>query len=143
MNEDTMTPPITLLLSKKEALILQLLTSTGEMYGLDMVKASRGALKRGLIYSTLSCLIAIDCVEWRREEQPDSVSGVTRLLYKHTPQGARAYATHSHTNPARDSRPIDGVSWWRLAQVVAAGVLMAPRVRTGALDPDSTTHEGS
>ena len=41
-------------LSRKEALILALLTNGGrEMFGLEMIEVSNGELKRGTIYVTL------------------------------------------------------------------------------------------
>jgi len=41
------------MLAKSEALILDLLTSNGASYGLQLVDGSSGALKRGGIYVTL------------------------------------------------------------------------------------------
>ena len=40
-------------LSPKEMLTLEMLISNGEMFGLEMVEASEGELKRGTIYVTL------------------------------------------------------------------------------------------
>jgi hypothetical protein len=40
-------------LSAKESLILDLLAHRGELYGLQLVAASRGRLKRGTVYVTL------------------------------------------------------------------------------------------
>lgn len=131
MHEDTVTLIPIPRLSKKEALILQMLINTGEMYGLDMIKASRGALKRGTLYTILCRMLDDGHVESRREEQPDSVSGVRRLLYTHTPQGTRAYATHSHLNPARDAW-----RWWRTQQTLVE-VAWGERVRIVDLGPDS------
>jgi hypothetical protein len=37
-------------LSRKETLILEMLLGKGEMFGLEMVEASAGGLKRGTIY---------------------------------------------------------------------------------------------
>lgn len=41
------------MLAKSEAVILDLLTSEGACYGLQLVEGSNGALKRGGIYVTL------------------------------------------------------------------------------------------
>jgi DNA-binding PadR family transcriptional regulator len=40
--------------SSKELVVLELLAAAGELYGLQMVEASEGTLKRGTIYVTLS-----------------------------------------------------------------------------------------
>jgi DNA-binding PadR family transcriptional regulator len=42
-----------MLLAKSEHLILEVLATRGPCYGLELVKASRGRLKRGSIYVTL------------------------------------------------------------------------------------------
>jgi PadR family transcriptional regulator len=42
-----------MLLAKSEQLILEVLASRGPCYGLELVQASRGRLKRGGIYVTL------------------------------------------------------------------------------------------
>jgi len=72
-------------LSGKETLILELLCNTTEMYGLEMVKVSRGRLKRGTIYVTLN----------RMEEKGyiDSYEGEDgKRLYKVTGHGSRVLA---------------------------------------------------
>jgi hypothetical protein len=43
-------------LAKSEAVILDLLASRGSLYGLQLVDASKGALKRGGIYDPLGRL---------------------------------------------------------------------------------------
>lgn len=40
-------------LSEKQALVLDLLTAHGDSYGLELVRASDGRLKRGTVYVTL------------------------------------------------------------------------------------------
>lgn len=42
-----------MLLAKSEYLILDILASRGPCYGLELVQASRGRLKRGSVYVTL------------------------------------------------------------------------------------------
>jgi DNA-binding PadR family transcriptional regulator len=41
-------------MSRVQAAILQLLAQRGRMYGMAIVEASRGAIKRGTVYVTLS-----------------------------------------------------------------------------------------
>ena len=78
-------------LSPKETLILEQLIGAGssEMYGLEMVRASNGALKMGTIYVTLARLEDKGFVESHREDDPKQT--VPRRLYKITGAGRRIY----------------------------------------------------
>jgi DNA-binding PadR family transcriptional regulator len=76
-------------LSAKEALILQMLVEKGEAYGLGMVHESKGDLKRGTIYVTLSRMEDKGFVESRREELPAGVPGAPRRIYRASGHGAR------------------------------------------------------
>ena len=71
-------------LAGSESLILQLLSARGECYGLELVEASKGRLKRGGIYVTLG----------RMEEKGlvrSSAADAGRRLYRPTALGARAH----------------------------------------------------
>ncbi len=68
------------------------LLSDGEKYGLELVRESRGSLKRGTIYTTLSRMQDKGLVESRSEDKPDHVPGIPRRLYRPTPDGARLLA---------------------------------------------------
>lgn len=76
-------------LSAKETAILELLVVRGEAYGLEMVKASQGRLKRGTIYVTLNRMEEKGYVESRKEPVQDGQQGPPRRLYKATGHGAR------------------------------------------------------
>lgn len=76
-------------LSKNEAVILSLLISERELYGLEMVKKSEGKLKLGTIYLTLSRMEEKGYTTSRKELVPTQV--VPRRLYKITSMGARIY----------------------------------------------------
>jgi PadR family transcriptional regulator, regulatory protein PadR len=76
-------------LSEKEAIVLQLLNDGSEMFGLQMVEASRGALKRGTVYVTLGRMEAKGLVTSRVEERHPSAIGLPRRLYQSTAEGAR------------------------------------------------------
>ncbi len=78
-------------LSGKEYLIMNLLIgSRGEMYGLQLVEKSDGALKRGTIYVTLSRLEEKGYISSKKEpEQPGVAS--PRRLYKPTGLGAKVF----------------------------------------------------
>lgn len=78
-------------ITKTEALVLQQLASAAgsELYGLEMVKASDGALKMGSIYVILDRLQRKGFVESQREELPLDAQRPPRRLYKITGTGAR------------------------------------------------------
>lgn len=73
-------------LSAKEALILSLMRS-GEMYGLELVGASDGALKRGTVYVTLGRMEGKGFITSRVEDSTPPGGGLPRRLYKATPLG--------------------------------------------------------
>jgi len=70
-------------LAKSESVILTLLAARGDAYGLELVEASRGKLKRGGIYVTLGRMEEKGLVSSRAGE-----SG--RRLYKPAALGERA-----------------------------------------------------
>jgi PadR family transcriptional regulator len=94
-------------LSAKESLILELLGRGDELYGLQLVAASKGRLKRGTVYVTLGRMEAKGYVTSRAEDAPDGAGGLPRRLYEATPQGLRvmkAWSTLLHAlapEPAR------------------------------------------
>jgi len=81
-----------MLLSKTEALILQIMSENGfrEMYGLELLKLSNNGIKRGTIYTTLQRMADKGFVTSRQEEKPNDVSGIPRRLYEITGTGQRA-----------------------------------------------------
>jgi DNA-binding PadR family transcriptional regulator len=84
-------------ITKTEALVLQQLagSSGSELYGLQMVKESEGALKMGTIYVILGRLEEKGFVESRREELEDRSRSVPRRLYKITGQGRRTFNAYT------------------------------------------------
>jgi PadR family transcriptional regulator, regulatory protein PadR len=76
-------------LSEKEYLILDLLRAGSERYGLEMVKESGGALRRGTIYVTLNRMAEKGYVRSRQEKDAKD-PGMPRRVYKMTGEGARA-----------------------------------------------------
>jgi len=70
-------------LAKSESVVLTLLAARGDAYGLELVEASRGKLKRGGIYVTLGRMEEKGLVSSRAGD-----SG--RRLYKPTALGERA-----------------------------------------------------
>lgn len=75
-------------LSSKEALILRLLISRREMYGLELVNESNGELKRGTVYVTLGRMADKGYVESRTVPQDDG-SGMPKRLFRVTGYGAK------------------------------------------------------
>ncbi len=94
-------------LSAKESLVLDLLVERGELYGLQLVAASKGRLKRGTVYVTLGRMETKGYVTSRAEDAPDGAGGLPRRLYEVTPYGLRvlkAWTTLLHQlapEPAR------------------------------------------
>jgi len=76
-------------LSAKETLILEMLAQGEELYGLQLVAASKGRLKRGTVYVTLGRMEDKGYVTSRAEEAPADAGGLPRRLYAMTPHGAR------------------------------------------------------
>src|SRR4051812_39617047 len=83
-------------LSAKERLVLELLTDEGELYGLQMVAASKRGLKRGTIYVTLGRMERKGYITSRIEDPPAGVGGLGRRLYTPTALGRRILATWAH-----------------------------------------------
>ena len=77
-------------LSRKERLILDLLATEGDSYGLQLVDASQGQLKRGTVYVTLGRMEAKELVESFAEEPERARSGTPRRIYRPTARGRRA-----------------------------------------------------
>jgi DNA-binding PadR family transcriptional regulator len=75
-------------LSATEALILEMLRGS-EMYGLQLVEASGGALKRGTVYVTLGRMHEKGFVESQPEVRRAGASGLPRRLYRPTGLGLR------------------------------------------------------
>lgn len=77
-------------LSNKEFAALELLINGGEMYGLEMVKASDGNLKRGTIYVMLSRMEEKGYVKSRHDKEV-GLAGMPRRKFIITGFGQRAF----------------------------------------------------
>ena len=86
------TRPRLLTLSAKESLILELLIDRDELYGLQLVAASKRRLKRGTVYVTLGRMEDKGYITSRLENAPADVGGMPRRLYHATPLGRRVLA---------------------------------------------------
>jgi DNA-binding PadR family transcriptional regulator len=88
------------LLSRKEALILEMLINGGrELFGLEMVEASGGALKRGTVYVTLQRMKEKGFIDSKPEPRPAPEIGIARRMYWATGAGERVFAAYhaAHT----------------------------------------------
>ena len=74
--------------SRKETLILELLSAGRKLYGLELVEASDGALKRGTVYVTLSRMEDKGYVSSRLDAETVR-AGLPRRLYRPTAFGKR------------------------------------------------------
>ena len=79
-------------LSGKEHVILGLLGRSSEVYGLELVTESAGALKRGTVYVTLGRMEDKGYVTSRVEEDTPAHGGLPRRLYRATPYGRELLA---------------------------------------------------
>jgi DNA-binding PadR family transcriptional regulator len=82
-------------LPAKEALILDLLASASEMYGLELVAASGGRLKRGTVYVTLGRMEQKGFIRSNLDTVPPA-GGLPRRLYEPTALGRRVRAAYAH-----------------------------------------------
>ena len=61
------------------------------MYGLELVAASKGRLKRGTVYVTLGRMEEKGLVTSRLEDAPPDAGGLPRRLYEATALGRRVH----------------------------------------------------
>jgi DNA-binding PadR family transcriptional regulator len=87
-------------LSPTERFILELLTTHGELFGLEMIARSGGQLKRGTVYVTLGRMQEKGYLESRQEPLAAGAIGLPRRLYRPSGLGRRvleAWATAERT----------------------------------------------
>lgn len=88
-------------LSRKEVLILDMLLSSGrELYGLEMVEASKGELKRGTIYVTLQRMKEKGFIDSKPAPRPAPEVGIPRRVYWPTGHGRTVYAAYKAARAA-------------------------------------------
>jgi DNA-binding PadR family transcriptional regulator len=71
-----------------------LITAKRELFGLEMVEASNGKLKRGTIYVTLQRMQEKGLVESEMEPRTAPEIGIPRRLYSVSGYGQRVYAAY-------------------------------------------------
>jgi PadR family transcriptional regulator, regulatory protein PadR len=77
-------------MSPTESLVMDLLRG-GDRYGLELVDASDGALKRGSVYVILARMEDKGFVDSWQEQRPEGASGVPRRVYRATPYGLKVH----------------------------------------------------
>jgi len=94
-------------LSRKEVLILEMLVSNGrELYGLEMVEASNGELKRGTIYVTLQRMQEKGFIDSKQEARIAPEIGIPRRLYRITGSGQRVFAAYQAAWAILQAEPV-------------------------------------
>ena len=69
-------------MSEKERVILELLITGDELYGLELVRAARGRLKQGTVYVTLVRMVEKGFVDYKVEEKEDFVAGRPKKFFR-------------------------------------------------------------
>jgi DNA-binding PadR family transcriptional regulator len=93
-------------MSRTESLVMEQLGG-GERYGLELVDASGGALKRGSVYVILARMEEKGFVDSRQEERVPGASGLPRRLYRATPYGVKVHAAFALLREALAFRPVE------------------------------------
>jgi len=93
-------------MSNTESLVMELLRGR-ERYGLELVDASDGALKRGSVYVTLARMEEKGFVDSRQEERDQGISGLPRRLYRATPYGRKVHSAFSTLREALALKPTE------------------------------------
>ena len=101
-----MTDPRLPSMSRTESLVLDLLRGR-ERYGLELVDASRGTLKRGSVYVILARMEEKGFVESRQEERTSGPSGLPRRLYRATPYGRKVHGAFTMLREALALKPAE------------------------------------
>jgi len=93
-------------MSPTESLVMELLRGR-ERYGLELVDASDGALKRGSVYVTLARMEEKGFVDSRQEDRDQGTSGLPRRLYRATPYGRKVHGAFSTLREALALKPTE------------------------------------
>ena len=91
-------------MSRTESIVMELLRGR-ERYGLELVDASRGVLKRGSVYVILARMEEKGFVESRQEDRAQGVSGLPRRLYRATPYGRKVHGAFAQLRAALALKP--------------------------------------
>jgi DNA-binding PadR family transcriptional regulator len=101
-----MTDPRLPTMSRTESLVMELLRGA-ERYGLELVDASAGTLKRGSVYVILARMEEKGFIESRQEERGPGVSGVPRRRYRATAYGVKVHDAFTILREALALKPAE------------------------------------
>jgi DNA-binding PadR family transcriptional regulator len=93
-------------MSPTESLVMDLLRGR-ERYGLELVDASAGSLKRGSVYVILARMEEKGFIESRQEERGAGSSGLPRRLYRVTRYGQKVHAAFTLLRDALALKPAE------------------------------------
>lgn len=94
-------------MSRTESLVMDLLGAR-DRYGLELVDASSGALKRGSVYVILARMEEKGFVEsWQETPQKAKASGPPRRLYRATEYGLKVHDAFSLLRDALALKPAE------------------------------------
>ena len=93
-------------ISGTEALIIELLENS-ERFGLELIDASNGRLKRGTIYVTLSRMESKGFVVSRQEARPTGAIGLPRRMYRVTGYGVKVHQAYLLLREALALKPAE------------------------------------
>lgn len=85
---------------------MELLNENGEMFGLEMVDASDGELRKGTIYVMLGRMEENELVESEAEDTGKTATGAAKRMYSATDYGRRVFKAQEIA-----SRYLDMGSW--------------------------------
>jgi PadR family transcriptional regulator, regulatory protein PadR len=93
-------------MTRTESIALELLRGR-DRYGLELVDASGGALKRGSVYVILARMEEKGFVESWQEERTPGAGGVPRRLYRATEYGLKVHDAFGMLREALALKPAD------------------------------------
>ena len=93
-------------ISSTESLLVDLLEHR-ERFGLELVDASDGKVKRGSVYVTLARMEAKGFVESRQEDRLPGAIGLPRRLYRSTPYGLKVRDAYRLLREALALKPVE------------------------------------
>ena len=101
-----MTDPRLPSMSRTESLVMDLLRD-GDRYGLELVEASNGTLKRGSVYVILARMEEKGFVDSRQEVRPAREGGPPRRLYRATEYGLKVHDAFALLSEALALKPAE------------------------------------
>jgi DNA-binding PadR family transcriptional regulator len=93
-------------MSRTESLVMELLRGR-ERYGLELVDASAGTLKRGSVYVILARMEEKGFVDSHQEERVEGSTGLPRRLYRATPYGRKVHGAFATLREALALKPTE------------------------------------